>query len=401
MEHFIGIDNSSLDHKVRVVDEKGNLDLSFTIANDYEGFEMLDRKLRKIKDSQIGFELPHGPLVDFLHEHDYKLYSLNPLKIKRFKESLKVSGNKNDDIDAVAIADYLRSNKNYSRELLYNSHVIEKLKNLSIIHTRLTQNRARHLNKLHFVVRQYFPLQEALFGDFGCIVQLKMLIKYSTFTDLNNTSDKEIDDFLKVNRYRRQDYIDRIIQKIRKYNQLISEDVEFAYRIEAQCLCDLLHVINNRIKEIETEMNKTTDAHNLGKVFKSLPGAGKVLACKLLALFGDNKDRFNNYNGVQCLFGTAPKNYQSGMYHKVIMRKACNKSARAILYKFSFSTLQFSKWSREYYDKQKAKGKTHSVAVRALSNKWIKVIFKIWKDEIFYEEDKKLAPVAWHSGCSG
>ncbi len=28
MQHFIGIDNSSLDHKIRVVDEKDNLKLS-------------------------------------------------------------------------------------------------------------------------------------------------------------------------------------------------------------------------------------------------------------------------------------------------------------------------------------------------------------------------------------
>ncbi len=72
----------------------------------------------------------------------------------------------------------------------------------------------------------------------------------------------------KVNRYRRQDYIDRIIRKIRKYNQLISEDVELAYRIEVQCLCDLLFVINRNLKEIESEMNKITDSHRLGKIFK-------------------------------------------------------------------------------------------------------------------------------------
>ena len=94
------------------------------------------------------------------------------------------------------------------------------------------------------------------------------------------------------------------------------------------------------------------------------------------------------------MFGTAPKNYQSGMYHKVIMRKAFSISARAVLYKFAFSTLQFSKWSREYYDRQKAKGKTHSVTVRALSNKWIKIIFKIWKDEIIYEELKNFTAAA-------
>ncbi len=93
-------------------------------------------------------------------------------------------------------------------------------------------------------------------------------------------------------------------------------------------------------------MNNITDSHRMGVVFKSLPWAGTVLACKLLALFGDNKNRFNDYNGVQCLFGTAPRNYQSGMYNKVIMRKACNKSARALLYKFAFSSMQFSEWAR-------------------------------------------------------
>ena len=394
MEHLIGIDNSSLDHKVRIIDENGNQKLSFTITNTFEGFEKLNKKLCKLKNIKIGFELPHGPLVDYLHTYKYNLYSLNPLKIKRYKESLKVSGNKNDDIDALAIAEYLRNNKSYTRELVYNSSEIERLKNLSIIHTRLTQNRARHINKLHFAVRQYFPLQDTLFSNVGCTVQVKMLIKYPTFESLRSALDDKIIEFLKVHKYRRQVYIDRVINKIRNHAQLISPDVEYAYQIEAVCLCKILLVLNEELKRVEKEMNKITDAHRTGNIFKSLPGAGNVLACKLLALFGDNKDRFDNYNGVQCLFGTAPKNYQSGPYHKVIMRKACNKSARAVLYKFAFSTLQFSKWAREYYDKQRAKGKTHSVAVRALSNKWVKVIYKIWKDEVFYDEAKKMSVAA-------
>jgi len=389
MEHYIGIDNSSLDHKVQVIDGQGNKKMSFNIPNNLQGFEKFSKKINQLKDIQIGFELPHGPLVDYLHSQNHKIYSLNPLKIKRYKESLKVSGNKNDDIDALAIAEYLRNNKNYTRELVYNSSEIERLKTLSIIHTRLTNDKARHINKLHFVVRQYFPLQEALFGDFACTIHLKMIIKYPTFGQLKATSADEIRNFLKENKYGRSVYIERIIDKIIKYDQLISPDIEYAYKIEAKCLCEILQVLKEELKHVEKEMNLITDQHHLGKYFKSLPGAGAVLSCKMLALFGDNKYRFDNYNGVQCLFGTAPKNYQSGPYHKVIMRQACNKSARAVLYKFAFASLQFSPWAREYYDKQKAKGKTHSVALRALSNKWVKIIFKIWKDEIFYEESKK------------
>jgi transposase len=394
MQYYIGIDNSSLDHKIRVMDENGKQNMSFLISNSYDGFKKLDDKLSRLTNIKIGFELPHGPLVDYLHINNYHLYSLNPLKIKRYKESIKVSGNKNDDIDALAIAEYLRNNSAHTRELLYNSSEIERLKNLSIIHTRLTNDRARHLNKLHFTVRQYFPIQEILFGDFGCTVHLEMIRKYPTFDCLRLASDEEITKFLKHHKYCRQIYINKVIEKIRKYSQLISKDVEYAYQIEAECLCRIISVLNEELKHIEKEMNTITDKHRLGKYFKSLPGAGKVLACKMLALFGDNKNRFDSSNGIQCLFGTAPKNYQSGLYHKVIMRKACSKSSRAVMYKFAFSTLQFSKWSRKYYDNQKAKGKTHSVAVRALSNKWIKVIYKIWKDEIFYEESKKKSSAA-------
>ncbi len=242
MNYFIGIDNSSLDHKVRVIDQNGKLKSSFTVENSLNGFEGLKKKLEGISDIKIGFELPHGPLVDFLHEKGYHIYSLNPLKIKRYKESIKVSGNKNDDIDDLAIAEYLQANSTNINELNYNSSEIERSKNFSIIHSRLTQDRARHLNKLHFAVRQYFPLQDTLFTEFGCTVQLDLIRKYPTFSNLRAA--------------------------------------------------------------------------------------------------------------------------------------------------FAFASLQYSTLARTYYDNQRLKGKTHSVAVRALSNKWVKVIYKIWKDEIFFEESK-------------
>lgn len=394
MDFFAGIDNSSLDHKVRIVNEKGAELVSMTISNDLSGFNQLNNKLCYYSGVNIGFELPHGPIVDYLKAKNYCMYSLNPLKIKRYKESLVVSGNKTDTIDALAIAEYLRNNKSATRELLFNSSHIEKLKTLSIIHTRLTQNNARHLNKLHFTVRQYFPLHEALFSSFGSKVQLQMIIAYPTCKDLKTASQEKIKDFLIRNRYRRTKDIEKILYKIENYSQMISEDIEYAYKFESRCLCTILLTIKNELQEIENEMEEITENHTLGKYFQSLPGAGKVLSAKLLALFGDNKNRFHSANEAQCLFGTAPKNYQSGQYHKIIMRKACNKTARAIVYKFAFASLQFSNWAREYYDQQRKKGKTHSVAVRALSNKWVKIIYCIWKNEVFYDEMKKSVLVA-------
>jgi len=288
----------------------------------------------------------------------------------------------------------MRNNIKNIRELAYNSPAIERLKTLSIIHSRLTNEHARYLNKLHFTVRQYFPLHDALFSHFGCTAQLALIRKYPAYDCLRSVPDDDIKGLLKTHHYRRTKHLDKLIAKIRNYYQMISPDVEFAYRFEAECLCKIILVISEELNRIKREMKMIIDSHPLGDTFKSLPGAGNILACKLLALFGDNKDRFGNSNGAQCLFGTAPKNYQSGMYHKIIMRKACNKSGRDILYKFAFSSLQFSKWAREYYDKQRLKGKTHSVSIRALSNKWVKVIYKVWKDEMLYDDNIKISSAA-------
>ena len=87
-------------------------------------------------------------------------------------------------------------------------------------------------------------------------------------------------------------------------------------------------------------------------------------------------------------------NYQSGGYHKVRMRKACHKRGKNIMYTFAFASLKFSKWGREYYDKQRKLGKKHSVALRALSNKWLKIIFSMWANDQCYKSDHVFLAVA-------
>lgn len=394
MKYSIGIDNSSTDHKVHLIDENFNKILKFIITNDLIGFEKLNNILSSYKDVMIGFELPHGPIVDYLRLKGYVMYSINPLKIKRFKESYIISGNKNDDIDAEAIAHYLLRYKKQLKPLMFNSPKIEELKILMLSHNRLTKEHARNKNRLLFIFRQYFPLYADLFTDHASKIQLKMLFEYPRLYDLKTTTNVELTKFLKKNYYRNGKYIQKVLDRINSYDHVICAEIESALYYEAITLAKMLLLLKEELKNIESKMNKIRDTHNLGPCFKSLPGSGNVLSCKLLAIFGDNKERFTSANGVQCLFGTAPRNYQSGSYHKIIMRKACNKTGKSILYQFAFSSMKSSQWAKDYYYSQKEKGKKHTVAVRALSNKWVKVIYKLWKDEIFYDENHKIQTVA-------
>lgn len=394
MKHYIGIDNSKLTHSVSIIDSNGNLLKTLDIENDNSGFEKLQKVMSEYENPVIAFELPHGPIVDYLRKLPYKLFSLNPLKVKRFKEIYSVSKDKSDKVDSNAIAQYIRMNENSSRELTFNSPEIETLKVLGISHERLTKDHTRYTLRLIFILRQYFPLYDDLFCEPASKISLKMIKRYPTYSDLISDSDENIICFLNANKYRNQKYIRRLLAKIKSYRHCIMPETEIALSIEAIAIANILLSLKDQLALIESRMTEITKSHPIGKIFYSLPGAGAILSSKLLGLMGDNKNRFTKANQTQSLFGTAPINYQSGGYHKVKMRKACNKRGKTILYTFAFSSMRFSKWAREYYDKQRKLGKNHSVAVRALSNKWMKIIFAMWKNNSAYNQEKRFLAVA-------
>jgi hypothetical protein len=53
-----------------------------------------------------------------------------------------------------------------------------------------------------------------------------------------------------------------------------------------------------------------------------------------------------------------------------------------------------SAWARAFYDQQKEDGKSHHAAVRALTFKWQRIIFRCWKDRCPYDESRYLAACA-------
>ena len=384
MKYYCGIDNSSQTHSICIIDNDEKKVKSFSINNNLEGFKKLNNILTSYPNHGIGFELPHGPIVDFFRNNNKVIYSINPLKIKRFKQTTNITGDKSDPIDAFAIGLYLKRNQNFTRPMMFNTKEIEMLNIYRLSYDRLRKECTRCKHKLRFLLSQYFPLLINLFQDFGCKVLLNMILQYPTWNELKNTSKAELIEFLNDNKYRAKKNIKKLLDKVDSYDR---EAAQECFSLEAKAISIVLLELLKKIKEIENKMALILKKHELGEVFLSLPGTNTILASKLLAIFGDNKNRFENHKNVQCLYGTAPKNFSSGKYFKVIMRKACNKKARTSLYLYAFSSIKNCNWVRKYYDKLRNKGKTHSVALRALSNKWVKVIFSMWKNNKVYDDN--------------
>lgn len=76
------------------------------------------------------------------------------------------------------------------------------------------------------------------------------------------------------------------------------------------------------------------DNHPEGTLFRSLPGAGPVLAPRLIIAFGTDRGRFEFAAVVQRLSGIAPVTERSGRTVWVHMRRACPKFLRQTFQEF-------------------------------------------------------------------
>ncbi len=77
--------------------------------------------------------------------------------------------------------------------------------------------------------------------------------------------------------------------------------------------------------------------------------------------------------------------YESGNYSKVHQRYACVKPLRNAMQQFAWQSTALEPWARAYYQRKRTEGKSHSMAVRALSNVWVRIIFAMWQKQEPYE----------------
>jgi len=77
--------------------------------------------------------------------------------------------------------------------------------------------------------------------------------------------------------------------------------------------------------------------------------------------------------------------FQSGNYAKARKRYACLKPLRNALYQFAWQSTLEEPWALTYYQRKRAEGKSHTVAVRALANVWVRIIYAMWLTHTCYE----------------
>jgi transposase len=121
-----------------------------------------------------------------------------------------------------------------------------------------------------------------------------------------------------------------------------------------------------------------------------LPGAGAVVAPRLLVAFGAQRERFTSAEDLQKYAGLAPVTERSGKKAWVHWRLQCPTFLRQTFVEWAAESIRHSFWAHVYSQQQRDKGKAHQAAGRALACKWIGILSRCWQERRPYEESPSL-----------
>jgi transposase len=387
MKWFAGIDWADSHHDVMVIDETGQQAGSLRVAHTKAGIEELKRFLLEIARTpeQLAciVETSHGLLIAALLEAGFTVYPVNPKTVDRRRN---VAGLKTDAIDAYLLAKTGRSDLTDLRQLQPDAPIVAELKLLTRDQDGLIQSQTRLVNQLTACLKTSYPVALTLFSKLHQRSTLAFLQTYPTPEAAMAASASEIATLLRKEHHPHPEERAQELVELLHQPQLEADAV--TTRAKSRLMLALVSQLVPLVAQIAQYDKAIADlflSHEDNEVFRSLPRAGKRLAPRLLAEIGEDRTRYADAASLQALAGTAPVAFQSGNYAKAHKRYACLKPLRNALYQFAWQSTLQEPWALTYYQRKRAEGKSHTVAVRALANVWLRIISAMWVNHANYD----------------
>jgi transposase len=341
----------------------------------------------------VAVEQSRGALVFMLSK--YELLHLFPAPSQmaaNLRQALYPSGAKDDPRDADLLLDLLLQHRNKLRRLSPDSEATRRVQNLVEERRKLVDEKTAQLNRLTSQLKVYFPQMLEWFGRLDTKVACALLQRWPALEELQKASPSTLRAFFRKHRCRDRERIERRMEAIRQAIPAIHDRAVIEAKSTAvKVLVQLVRILVEGIEDLDGQIEEAAAAHPDFFIFNSLPGAGSVMAPRLLAAFGSQRNRFDSAREVQSFSGIAPVTESSGKKKWVHVRWACPTFLRQSFHEWAGHSIVQSEWARVYYQRQRTKGNGHHAAVRALAFKWIRIVFRCWKDGVAYDESKYLA----------
>ncbi len=390
----IGLDWADKEHSIHLRADGGKLEhIRLEQKPDllHEWIAQLQRRFQGRKVI-IAIEQRKGAVIHALMMYDFiVLYPINPTALARYREAFRTSGAKDDPADSELLLDLVSKHRDKLRAWVPDTVEARKLQLFCEQRRKIVNHRVALTNRITSLLKQYFPQALDWVGDVASIQACDFLSNWPALSMVQRARKDSLRNFYRRHNCRKAAVIDERIDQISNAVPLtndpaIIEPLSLSVQTYAVQLCSFIRAI----QEFDKRIAETFAQHADHDVFDSFPGAGQVCAPRLAAAFGTDLSRWESAVEMQSHSGIAPVTERSGDSKWIHHRLACPKFMKQTFHEFSDQSIRFSKWARAYYDQMRSRGKDHHAALRALAYKWIRILFRCWKDRKPYNEEKYL-----------
>ena len=340
-------------------------------------------------------EQSRGALVFMLSKYErLHLFPVSSTTSANMRKALYPSGSKDDPRDADLLLDLLVKHRDKLRRWSPDTEATRRVQNLVEERRELVDEKTEQTNRLTSHLKIYFP-QILDWFDLDTELACALLERWPTLEELQKVPPARLRTFFRQHRCRDQELVEGRILAIGKAIPAIRDRAVIeAKSTVVKVIVQLIRSLRQGIAGFDERIEEAATTHPDFFIFDSLPGAGAALAPRLLAALGSQRERYGNANEVQTYSGIAPVMEKSGKMKWVHFRWACPKFLRQSFHEWAGHSIAQSVWARSYYQQQRSKGRKHQAVVRSLAFKWIRILFRCWKDRVAYDESKYLAALA-------
>lgn len=339
----------------------------------------------------VVLEQKRGALIHALMGYEFiELYPVNPATLSYRRKMFKHSGAKSDPLDRDLLLELLQKD----RDRLTRWEPDD-------VHTRhlalLTQDRRIAVNELtrlgvqlSITLKNYFPAMIDLTGSqLTTRLACHLILKWPDLHALRRAKAQTLRRLFYLHNFRRPDLLETRLRTLKAAVPLCEDGaIVSAGRLKAKRLAHSILALLPSIDQYDSEIAALFRSHSDAPIFRSLPGAGPAMAPRILVALGSHRGRWRHSLEFATFSGIAPVIVRSGKQRHVHWRWACPKFLRQSLHEFAGCSIRFCPWAKRFYITQRARGKHHNTAVRALAFKWIRIIFRCWQTRSPYDPAK-------------
>lgn len=392
---YLGIDWATEHHDLALIDSDGGLLLQRRIDVTWSAVAALMESLQEhggCAQVTVAVEAGAPRLAEAFAAAGYTVYEINPLQSDRFRDRFSPAGSKDDRRDALVLADAVRTDHHRLRPRLDVSAQILALRDRCRWRLAFVDQRRRAVQQLRQLLSEYHPALMQIGGRGWDAFVLAVLRAYPTPREAQVARRPRLARLIREHRIRRVD-VEQLRAALHMQTFPLEETVARSYADHALALAEMIETTSRLIDAADAAICELFDPAPQRHVLQSVPGMGALLTPRIAAETVASLGTRPTATALQAVAGSAPCTRRSGKqpHGSVRMRTRCNRRLQSALFEVARCSRARSRWAKAYFDHKRAAGATRNSALRALSNKWAKIIAALLQSGETYDEERHVA----------